>query len=160
MTARRQGPAARLPLRVVVAVTALAAVLLVLASGLTGGTRISPSVPVRAPAGSATFPHPAVPADPPPAAPDPTVPAAAFPSAGTRPHTDDAYVAACTLLVRPPRDAGDRTVPAGPLLFTPPHTPRVPSRPARPAPVSGHAPGGTAHVPSDLGRAPPVSSST
>ncbi|CAL9649637.1 hypothetical protein SUDANB176_06580 [Streptomyces sp. enrichment culture] len=132
MTVDRTGPAARLPLRAGAALAALAAVLLALAPGFTDGARLVPSAPASAP----------------------------VLAAGTHPHTDDAYVGTGTLLVRPQRDAGERTVPAGPLLFTPPHTPRVPPRPARPAPVSGHAPAGTAHVPSDLGRAPPASSST
>ncbi|CAL9646062.1 hypothetical protein SUDANB15_06458 [Streptomyces sp. enrichment culture] len=136
MTPARTGPAARLPLRAGAALAALAAVLLALAPGFTDGVRLVLSAPV------------------------PAVPASAFHPTGIHPHTDDAYVGACTLLVRPQRDAGERTVPTGPLLFTPPHTPRVPPRPARPAPVTGHAPAGTAHVPSVLGRAPPTSSST
>ncbi|GGP43641.1 hypothetical protein ACWDY7_23790 [Streptomyces calvus] len=78
----------------------------------------------------------------------------------TRPYGDDAYVGARTLLVRPERDAGERTLPAGPQLFTAAHTPPVPPRPARPAPAAGHAPPAAAHVPSDLGRAPPAASST
>ncbi|MFD7704449.1 hypothetical protein [Streptomyces caelestis] len=93
------------------------------------------------------------------------VPAAASPTpsahrSDTRPHGDDAYVGARTPLARPERDAGERTVPAGHLLFTAAHTPSVPPRPARPAPVAGHAPPAAAHMPSDLGRAPPTTSST
>jgi hypothetical protein len=157
LTADRPRPAARLPLRVTAAVAALAAVLLTLALGFTDGARlVLPAAPA--------VPSPAAPAHPAPAhpsaVPDPAVPVAAIDSSGTHPYTDDAYAAARALLVRPQRDAGERTVPAGPLLFAPPYTPRVPPRPARPAPVSGHAPAGTAHVPSDLGRAPPTSSST
>lgn len=171
MTADRTGPAARLPLRAGAAVATLTAVLLALAPGSTDGARpvLSASAPALAapeapgpratavPAPAPALPAPALPTSAPPA---PALPAPAFHPADTGPYTDDAYVGTGTLLVRPQRDAGERTVPAGPLLFTPAHTPRVPPRPARPAPVSGHAPAGTAHVPSDLGRAPPVSSST
>ncbi|GAA3504945.1 hypothetical protein GCM10019016_120580 [Streptomyces prasinosporus] len=138
MSADRTGPAARLPLRAGAALAALVAVLLALAPALPDGARPAPSAAAPAPAG----------------------PAPAFHPADSHPYTDDAYVGAGTLLVRPQRDAGERTVPSGPLLFTPAHTPRVPPRPARPAPVSGHPPAGTAHVPSDLGRAPPPPSGT
>ncbi|MFI5572236.1 hypothetical protein ACIA6T_33865 [Streptomyces sp. NPDC051740] len=78
----------------------------------------------------------------------------------TRPYGDDAYVGARTLFTRPERDTGERTVPAGHLLFTAAHTPPVPPRPARPSPAAGHAPPAAAHMPSDLGRAPPTASST
>ncbi|MFE0318916.1 hypothetical protein ACFW05_22820, partial [Streptomyces albogriseolus] len=88
---------------------------------------------------------------PPPPAPPPT-------ASGTQPRSDEAYVAARTVLARPERDTGERDAAAGPLLFTPAYTPRVPPRPARPAP--GHAPPAAAHVPADLGRAPPAASST
>ncbi|MGC0379019.1 hypothetical protein [Streptomyces sp. SAI-229] len=78
----------------------------------------------------------------------------------TRPYGDDACVTARTAFIRPEQDAGERTVPAGHPLLTAAHTPPVPPRPARPAPAAGHAPPAAAHMPSDLGRAPPTTSST
>ena len=140
MTAHAPGRAARFPLRAAAAVlAAFAAVLLTL--GFTSGAAPASAVP----AGPAYFP----------ASPDtPTY------SSGTQPRSDEAYVAARTVLARPERDAGERDTAAGPLLFTPPYTPRVPPRPARPAPSAGHAPPAAAHVPADLGRAPPAASST
>ncbi|WP_051767476.1 hypothetical protein [Streptomyces sp. NRRL S-37] len=78
----------------------------------------------------------------------------------TRPYGDDACVGARTLFVRPERDAGERTVPTGHPLLTAAYTPPVPPRPIRPAPAAGHAPPAAAHTPSDLGRAPPSTSST
>ncbi|WP_081237753.1 hypothetical protein [Streptomyces viridosporus] len=134
MTTHRTGPVARLPLLAGVAFATLAALLLTLAPGFTQEVRIVPFVSVSAPAPSM---HP----------PD------------TRPYLDDAYVGAGTVLIRPQRDGGERTMSAGPPLLAPPHAPRVPPRPARPAPVAGHVPTDTAHVPSDLGRAPPAASS-
>ncbi|CAL9367800.1 hypothetical protein [Streptomyces sp. enrichment culture] len=174
MSADRTGPAARLPLRAGAVLAALAAVLLTLALGFTDGARLVPSPSAQGlaapgapqppgpratvvPGPPSALPAPVLPA---PVLPVPAPPSPAFHPADTRPYTDDAYIGTATLLVRPQRDAGERTVPAGPLLFTPAHTPRVPPRPARPAPVSGHVPAGTAHVPSDLGRAPPTASST
>ncbi|WP_369160332.1 hypothetical protein [Streptomyces sp. R02] len=133
MTAHAPGPAAPLPLRAAAAVlAALAAVLLTLGSA-----------PGTAPVSSAT-----------------EISAAPAYSSGTQPRSDEAYVAARTVLARPERDAGERDAAAGPLLFTPAYTPRVPPRPARPAPAAGHAPPAAAHVPADLGRAPPTCSST
>ncbi|NJP52058.1 hypothetical protein HCJ93_18890 [Streptomyces sp. SBST2-5] len=79
---------------------------------------------------------------------------------GVRPAADDAYMGSSPVVLRPPRDAGERSVPAGPLLFTPPYTPAIPPRPAPPAPVHGNAPPDAAHLPGDLGRAPPAASST
>jgi hypothetical protein len=132
LTADRRGRSARLPSRAAAAaLAAFAAVLLAL--GFTHGAE-----PVPASASSAA---PAYQSD-------------------TRPYGDDAYVGARTLFTRPERDAGERTVPAGHLLFTAAHTPPVPPRPARPAPAAGHAPPAAAHMPSDLGRAPPTASST
>ncbi|MFI1418718.1 hypothetical protein ACH4VX_12090 [Streptomyces sp. NPDC020731] len=131
MTADRRGHTARLPFRAAAALAAFAAVLLTL--GFTHSVELVPAA------------------------------ASSVPSAyesDTRPYGDDAYVGARTLLTRPERDAGERTVPAGHLLFTAAHTPPVPPRPARPAPVAGHAPPAAAHMPSDLGRAPPLTSST
>ncbi|MDU0305169.1 hypothetical protein, partial [Streptomyces sp. PAL114] len=98
----------------------------------------------------------------PPAAPAyfPASPGTPTYSSGTQPHSDEAYVAARTLLTRPEREDAERNLFAGPLLFTPAYTPRVPPRPARPAPSAGHAPPAAAHVPADLGRAPPAASST
>ncbi|MGB9995479.1 hypothetical protein ACPMJQ_12940 [Streptomyces pseudogriseolus] len=137
MTAHAPGPAARLPLRAAAAVlAALAAVLLTLGS---------PSGAAPAPAVTTT------PAD--------LASAPAY-SSGTQPRSDEAYVAARAVLARPERDAGERGTAAGPLLFTPAYTPRVPPRPARPAPAAGHAAPAAAHVPADLGRAPPTLSST
>ncbi|MEU2500577.1 hypothetical protein ABZ765_20730 [Streptomyces pseudogriseolus] len=133
MTAHAPGPAARLPLRAAAALlAALAAVLLALGSA-----------PGTAPVPSATE----------------TSAAPAY-SSTTQPRSDEAYVAARTVLARPERDASERDTAGGPLLFTPPYTPRVPPRPARPAPAAGHAPPAAAHVPADLGRAPPICSST
>lgn len=131
MTADRRGRTARLPFRAAAAaLAAFAAVLLTL--GFTVGAEL---VPTASPSPSAY-------------------------ESDTRPYGDDAYVGARTLLTRPERDAGERTVPAGHLLFTAAHTPPVPPRPARPAPAAGHAPPAAAHMPSDLGRAPPTASST
>ncbi|MCT7357211.1 hypothetical protein N4P33_34490, partial [Streptomyces sp. 15-116A] len=95
-----------------------------------------------------------------PTAPDPGPDVPAFHSPGTQPSADDTCVVAPPVLLRVPRDAGERSVPAAPLLFTPPYTPRVPPRPAAPVPVAGNAPPAAAHLPSDLGRAPPAPSST
>jgi hypothetical protein len=131
LTADRRGRSARLPYRAAAAaLAAFAAVLLTL--GFTGGTEPVPAAP----------------------------PAPSAYESDTRPYGDDAYVGARALLTRPERDAGERTVPAGHPLFTAAHTPPVPPRPARPAPAAGHAPPAAAHVPSDLGRAPPPTSST
>ena len=132
MTADRRGRPARLPYRAAAAaLAAFAAVLLTL--GFVHGAELAPAT----------------------ASPTPS----AYQS-DTRPYGDDAYVGARTLLTRPDRDACERTVPAGHLLFTAAHTPPVPPRPARPAPAAGHAPPAAAHMPSDLGRAPPPTSST
>jgi hypothetical protein len=132
LTADRRGRSARLPYRAAAAaLAAFAAVLLAL--GFVHGTELVPAT----------------------ASPTPSAQ-----QSDTRPYGDDAYVGARTLLTRPERDAGGRTVPAGHLLFTAAHTPPVPPRPARPAPVAGHAPTAAAHTPSDLGRAPPPASST
>lgn len=132
MTADRRGRSARLPYRAAAAVlAAFAAVLLTL--GFVHGTEL---VPATAPPAPSAY------------------------QSDTRPYGDDAYVGARTLLTRPERDAGERTVPAGRLLFTAARTPPVPPRPARPAPAAGHAPPAAAHMPSDLGRAPPPTSST
>ncbi|GAA1423172.1 hypothetical protein GCM10009601_25860 [Streptomyces thermospinosisporus] len=120
------------------AVAALAFLLLILAPGAAASS---------APAGSG--------------APGP--PATYAPSAdpsGARPAADEAYVGSSPVPLRPQRDAGERSVPAGPLLFTPPYTPVIPPRPAPPAPVHGNAPPDAAHLPGDLGRAPPTASST
>ncbi|MBT3150468.1 hypothetical protein HTV45_06125 [Streptomyces sp. CHD11] len=95
-----------------------------------------------------------------PASAPPPSPVSSSHSSDTRPYSDDAYVCARTLLTRLERDAGERTVYAGHLLFTAAHTPPMPPRPARPAPAAGHAPPAAAHMPSDLGRAPPMASST
>ncbi|MER7488359.1 hypothetical protein ABTY20_21105 [Streptomyces sp. NPDC126497] len=131
MTPDRRGRPARLPFRAAAAaVTAFAAVLLALGS--------SPSAVLVPAAASSPAAH----------------------ASDTRPYGDDAYVGARTLFTRPERDTGERTVPAGHLLFTAAHTPPVPPRPARPAPAAGHAPPAAAHMPSDLGRAPPPASST
>ncbi|MGW3317536.1 hypothetical protein [Streptomyces fungicidicus] len=136
MTTCRRRRSALLPFRAASAVlAAFAAVLLTL--GFTGGTEpVSATGAFSAPVSPSSY------------------------SSDTLPHGDDAYVGARTLFSRPERDAGERTVPAGHLLFTAAHTPPVPPRPARPAPVAGHAPPAAAHVPSDLGRAPPPASST
>ncbi|MEF9907942.1 hypothetical protein [Streptomyces sp. P9-A2] len=135
---------ARPPLRAVAVLAALAAVLLTLGFGLTDDPRA-----VRA-AQPPAHDAPAVPGAPASDGPEPS---------GVRPHTDDGCTARIVPL-RPPRDAGERTVPAGHLLFTPAHTPRIPPRPARPAPAAGHTPPAAAHMPSDLGRGPPGPSST
>ncbi|MFI8194411.1 hypothetical protein ACIF8T_37775 [Streptomyces sp. NPDC085946] len=95
-------------------------------------------------------PAPAPGTDPPPA----------FRSADTHPRTDDARVGVRTLLVQPHRDGGERSAPSDQLLLTPACTPCGPHRPALPAPRAGHAQAGTAHTPSDLGRAPPPASGT
>ncbi|MGA5125325.1 hypothetical protein ACPCAG_18710 [Streptomyces pseudogriseolus] len=143
MTPHAPGPAARLPLRAAAAVlAAFAAVLLTL--GFTSGADPASAV-AAGPAAPAYFP---------------ASPGTPTYSSGTQPHSDEAYVAARTVLARPERDAGERDAAAGPLLFTPAYTPRVPPRPARPAPAAGHAPPAAAHVPADLGRAPPTCSST
>lgn len=144
------GPAARLPLRIAAVLTALASVLLTFGFGIPDGPR--PALAAFGP----FVPGPATPDGPGPAVPDPAA-APGTHSSDARPHTDDCT--ARTVPFRPQRDAGERTVPAGHLLFTPEHTPRVPPRPARPAPAAGHAPPAAAHMPADLGRAPPVSSS-
>ncbi|GGX33989.1 hypothetical protein GCM10010297_64280 [Streptomyces malachitofuscus] len=89
-----------------------------------------------------------------------TSPAPASYSFDTRPYSDDAYVGARTVLTRPERDVAERTASAGHVLFTAAYTPPVPPRPVRPAPVAGHAQPAAAHMPSDLGRAPPTASST
>ncbi|MEU9351914.1 hypothetical protein AB0D65_13055 [Streptomyces griseoloalbus] len=127
--------AARFPFRAVAVLAVLAAVLLTLGSG--SDARLVPTT-----AGLSTCLSPTA------------------HSTDTRPYGDDAYVGARPLLVRPERDTGERTGFAGPLLFTAAHTPPVPPRPARPAPVAGHAPTVAAHMPCDLGRAPPAASST
>ncbi|MFE9921531.1 hypothetical protein ACFYQA_08105 [Streptomyces sp. NPDC005774] len=148
---------ARPPLRAVAVLAALAAVLLTLGFGLTDDPRA-----VRA-AQPPAHDAPAVPGAPAPDGPEPSVPdpspAPGPHSSGIRPHTDDGCTARIVPL-RPQRDAGERTVPAGHLLFTPAHTPRTPPQPARPAPAAGHAPPAAAHMPSDLGRGPPGPSST
>lgn len=148
---------ARLPLRAVAVLAALAAVLLTLGFGL-----IDDPWAVRA-AQSPAHDAPAVPGVPASDGPGPSVPepssAPGTHSSDVRPHTDDGCTAR-TVPLRPQRDAGERTVPAGHLLFTPAHTPRVPPRPARPAPAAGHTSPAAAHVPADLGRAPPGPSST
>ncbi|MCX2923271.1 hypothetical protein [Streptomyces sp. NEAU-W12] len=168
----RAARTARLPLRAVAVLAALASVLPTLGFGLTDGPRAVRAArsPVRdapaapGPAAPGPFgPAPAVPGAPAPERPGPSAadPSAA-PGAGSsdaRPHTDDGRTAR-TVPLRPQRDAGERTVPAGHLLFTPAHTPRIPPRPARPAPAAGHAPPAAAHMPADLGRAPPGPSST
>lgn len=138
MSTDRPGHAARLPHRVVAGLLALTAVLLTLA--FTDGARLVP-------AGKASSPD------------APPVPAASFEPYDSHPHTDEAYSGSGTLLLRSLRDAGERTAPSGHLLFTPPYTPRVPYGPVRPAPVSGHGPLVAAYVPSDLGRAPPSTTS-
>ncbi|MET8116836.1 hypothetical protein [Streptomyces prasinus] len=148
---------ARPALRAVAVLTALAAVLLTLGFGLVGdpwavraaqwpahGTPAAPGAP------ASDGPGPSV--------PDPA-PAPGTHSSDIRPHTDDGCTARIVPL-RPQRDAGERTVPAGHLLFTPAHTPRIPPLPPRPAPAAGHASPAAAHVPADLGRAPPGPSST
>ncbi|MFF5158097.1 hypothetical protein ACFY3N_17975 [Streptomyces sp. NPDC000348] len=132
MTADRRGRSARLPLRAAAAaLAAFTAVLLAL--GFAGGTEPVPAAASSAPS--------------------------AYPS-DTRPYGDDACVGVRTPLIRPERDAGERTVPGGHPLLTAAHTPPVPPRPARPAPAAGHAQPAAAHMPSDLGRAPPPASST
>ncbi|MDT0401098.1 MULTISPECIES: hypothetical protein [Streptomyces] len=133
MTAAPRGQRTRLPFRAVAAVlAAFAAVLLTLGfSG--GGTEL---VPAPAPYGPSAY------------------------ESDTRPYGDDAYVGSRTPHTRPERDAGERAVPAGHALFTAADTPRIPPRPARPAPAAGHAAPAAAHMPSDLGRAPPAASST
>lgn len=137
MTAGPRGHCARLPFRpAAAALAAFAAVLLTL--GVTGGTEFVPG------ARSAPAPSP--------------VPASY--SSDTRPYSDDAYVGARTVLTRPERDVAERSVSAGHVLFTAAYTPPVPPRPVRPAPVAGHAQPAAAHMPSDLGRAPPSPSST
>ncbi|MFF1278369.1 hypothetical protein ACFVZC_34135 [Streptomyces marokkonensis] len=139
MTAGPRGRSTRLPFRGAAAVlAAFAAVLLTL--GVTGGAGLVP--------GALSASSPAV------------SPAPSSYSSDTRPYGDDAYVGARTVLTRPERDAGERTVSAGHPLFTAAYTPPVPPRPARPAPVAGHVPSTAAHMPSDLGRAPPAASST
>ncbi|MEW1602079.1 hypothetical protein [Streptomyces sp. NPDC093808] len=116
MTVHVPGRAARLPLKAAAAVlAAFAAVLLTL--GFTPGTAPTSAV-AEAPAAPAYFP---------------ASPGTPTYSSGTQPHSDEGYVAARTVFVRPERDVGERNVAAGPLLFTPAHTPRVPPRPARPA---------------------------
>ncbi|MFD3628392.1 MULTISPECIES: hypothetical protein [Streptomyces] len=140
MTTDPRGRVPRSPFRAAAAAfAAFAAVLLAL--GVTGGAEFVPRA--------------GAPASVPPASPVPS-----SSSSDTRPYSDDAYVCARTLLTRLERDAGERTVHAGRLLFTAAHTPLIPPRPARPAPVAGHAPPAAAHMPSDLGRAPPATSST
>ncbi len=165
MTADRRGRAALLPCRLLAVLTALAAVLLTLGSA--GDARPLPAAAHLAPSVPATTAHPSPSLSPGYAHLSPSgspTDAHLSPSTAhaydTRPYGDDAYVGARTLLVRPERDAGERTLPAGPQLFTAAHTPPVPPRPARPAPAAGHAPPAAAHVPSDLGRAPPAASST
>ncbi|MFC9547270.1 hypothetical protein ACFTXK_21940 [Streptomyces sp. NPDC056956] len=138
MSTDRPGHAARLPHRVVAGLLALTTVLLTLA--FTDGARLVP-------AGQASSPD------------APAAPAASFEPYDSHPHTDEAYSGSGTLLLRSLRDAGERTAPSGHLLFTPPYTPRVPHGPVRPAPVAGHGPLVAAYVPSDLGRAPPSSTS-
>ncbi|NEA79738.1 hypothetical protein G3I30_11605, partial [Actinospica acidiphila] len=102
MTSRAPGRAARLPLRAAAAVlAAFAAVLLTL--GFTAGA---------APASAVTA-GPAAPAYFPASPGTPTY------SSGMQPHSDEAYVAARTVLVRPERDTGRQDTAAGPLLFTP-----------------------------------------
>ncbi|AZM58685.1 MULTISPECIES: hypothetical protein [unclassified Streptomyces] len=138
MTTDQRGHRARLPFRRAAAVlAAFAAVLLTL--GVTGGTGFVPGARSAAPAPS---------------------PVPASYSSDTRPYSDDAYVGARTVLTRPERDVAERSVSAGPVLFTAAYTPPVPPRPVRPAPVAGHAQPAAAHMPSDLGRAPPPLSSS
>ncbi|WAX76692.1 hypothetical protein [Streptomyces sp. KMM 9044] len=153
----RAARTARPPLRAVAVLAALACVLLALGFGLTDAPRA-----VRA-AQSPAHDAPAAPGAPAPDGPGPSVPdPSAAPGAGSsdaRPQTDGGCTVR-TVPLRPQRDAGERTVPAGHLLFTPAHTPRIPPRPARPAPAAGHAPPAAAHTPADLGRAPPGPSST
>ncbi|GGV51509.1 hypothetical protein [Streptomyces griseoflavus] len=140
MTTAPRGRVPRRPFRAAAAaVAAFAAVLLAL--GVTGGTECVPGAASRA---SLTGESPA-----------PT-----SYSSDTRPYSDDAYVGVRALLTRLERDAGERTMFDGHLLFTPAYAPLMPPRPARPAPAAGHAPPAAAYVPSDLGRAPPVASST
>ncbi|MEY9490316.1 hypothetical protein RKD26_006110 [Streptomyces calvus] len=165
MTADRRGRAALLPCRLLAVLTALAAVLLTLGSA--GDARPLPAAAHAAPSVPATTAHLSPSLSPgdvhlsPSGSPtDAHVSPSTAHAYDTRPYGDDAYVGARTLLVRPERDAGERTLPAGPQLFTAAHTPPVPPRPARPAPAAGHAPPAAAHVPSDLGRAPPAASST
>ncbi len=187
MTADRRGRAALLPCRLLAVLTALAAVLLTLGSAgdarpLPAAAHLAPSVPATtahpspslspgyahlSPSGSSTDAHLSPSGSPGYAHLSPSgssTDAHLSPSTAhaydTRPYGDDAYVGARTLLVRPERDAGERTVPAGHPLFTAAHTPPVPPRPARPAPAAGHAPPAAAHVPAVLGRAPPTLSST
>ncbi|MEV5936595.1 hypothetical protein AB0L56_28685 [Streptomyces sp. NPDC052079] len=139
MTAAPRGRSARLPFRrAASALAAFAAILLTL--GVTGGAAFE-SGAVSAPA---TSPEPAP----------------ASYSFDTRPYSDDAYVGARTVLTRPERDVGERSMSAGHVLFTEAYTPPVPPRPVRPAPVAGHAQPPAAHMPSDPGRAPPPPSST
>lgn len=138
MTADPRGHSPRLTLRAAAAgFAAFAAVLLAL--GVTGGVEFAARAGASAP---------------------PASPAPASYSSDTRPYSDDAYVCARALLTRLERDAGERTVHAGHLLFTAAYAPSIPPRPARPAPVAGHVPYAAAYVPSDLGRAPPAASST
>ncbi|MEV8593764.1 hypothetical protein [Streptomyces sp. NPDC052012] len=146
--AGRRGDAARRPLRAVAAIATLVLCLLTLTLGATDGTHPTPSA---GPHGTLALPPATGPAAP---------PAPGLESSGAHPVADDAYVACSSVLARPQRDAGERSVPAGPLLFTPPYTPRVPPRPAPPVPASGNARPAAAHLPSDLGRAPPAPSST
>ncbi|MFF8032209.1 MULTISPECIES: hypothetical protein [unclassified Streptomyces] len=134
-TARFPPRATRFPSRAAAVLAALAAVLLTLGSG--GDARPVPAAVHLSASLSPT----------------------AY-SSDTRPYGDDAYAGARTPLVRPERDAGGPRVPAGPLFLAAAHTPPVPPRPARPAPAAGHAPPAAAHVPADLGRAPPAPSST
>ncbi|MGW5974884.1 hypothetical protein [Streptomyces sp. NPDC055186] len=154
------GPAARLPLRVAAVLTALASVLLTFGFGIPDGPRPALEAPSHAVGAPAAFgrsvPDPAAPGGPDRSAPDPGT-APGTHSSNVGPHTD--HCTTRTAPFRPQRDAGGRTVPAGHLLFTPEHTPRVPPRPARPAPAAGHAPPAAAHMPADLGRAPPLPSS-
>ncbi|MFI8306791.1 hypothetical protein ACIF80_25795 [Streptomyces sp. NPDC085927] len=143
---------ARLPIRAVAVLAALAAVLLTLGFGLIDDPRAVHAA--QSPAHDA----PAASDGPGPSVPEPS-PAPGTHSSDIRPHTDDGCTARIVPL-RPQRDAGERTVPAGHLLFTPAHTPRIPPQPPRPAPAAGHAAPAAAHMPSDLGRAPPGPSST
>ncbi|GAB2776795.1 hypothetical protein GCM10027073_06790 [Streptomyces chlorus] len=153
----RASRTARLPLPAVAVLAALAAVLLTLGFGLTDDPR---AVRAAQPPGYDAPAAPGAPASdgPGPSVPDPSA-APGTHSSDIRPHTDDGCTARIVPL-RPQRDAGERTVPAGHLLFTPAHTPRIPPQPARPAPAAGHAPPAAAHMPSDLGRGPPGPSST
>ncbi|MFE9775324.1 hypothetical protein ACFYOV_27340 [Streptomyces sp. NPDC005931] len=124
----------------------------------TGPGALPPAPSTHTPTSPDTLPP--APGSAPVPGPSPDSPGSAVRSADVHPRTDDACAGARTLLVRPQRDGGERTAPTGQSLFTPPYTPHVPRPPARPAPVAAQPRPGTAHTPSDLGRAPPQASST